>query len=80
MTAADVDPSTLAGGLHADKSGDVIACCVVFAVLCTLFLVLRFVAHHVKGRKPCAEDWIMIPSWFLMMGLCANAICSMSLV
>lgn len=60
-----------------EYGGDtVIACAIVFIVACTLFVSLRFVSHRI-GRRPLRfEDWLMIPSWVLMMGLCANAILS----
>ena len=72
----EVDPSTLEGGLNADRGMDVIACSVVFIILCTAFLILRFVASHVGRRAIFLEDWLMIPAWVLMMGLAANAIWS----
>lgn len=73
-----VDPSTLDGGINAYKGDSVIACSVVFIILCTIFLVLRFVAHRISRSKISWEDWIMIPAWVLMMGLCANVIFSKS--
>jgi hypothetical protein len=70
---------SVTGPVEPDASSQgtsVIGCSVVFIVLCTLCLVLRFLSHHV-GRRPLnLEDWLMIPSWFLLMGLCANVICS----
>jgi hypothetical protein len=67
----------LEGGLFAYRGGSVIACSIVFIVLCTLSLLLRFVSHRIDRRLFNLEDWLMIPAWVLLMGLCANVICSM---
>jgi hypothetical protein len=58
-----------------EYGGDtVIACAAVFIVFCTIFVFLRFFSHQI-GRRPIRlGDWLMIPSWVLMMALCANAI------
>ncbi len=76
MSAHEIDPATLEGGLDADRGNNVINCVIVFVVLCTIFLVLRFTSHRISSRPICLEDWVMIPAWFLMMGLCVNVICS----
>ncbi|OTB02098.1 hypothetical protein M426DRAFT_62784 [Hypoxylon sp. CI-4A] len=52
----------------------VIACSIVFAVLCTLFMALRFISHRIDRRPINIEDWLMIPAWALMIGFCANVI------
>jgi len=76
MPSHITDPSTLEGGLYADRGGSVISCSIVFIVLCTFCLILRFASHHIGRRPTSLEDWLMIPAWVLMMGLCANVICS----
>ncbi|CAJ2509530.1 Uu.00g145560.m01.CDS01 [Anthostomella pinea] len=69
----------LYGGLYAYGGDSVIACVVVFAVLCTVFLALRFMSHRI-GRRPISlSDWLMIPCWFLIIGLCASVVCSVGL-
>ncbi|KAK3945719.1 putative integral membrane protein [Diplogelasinospora grovesii] len=75
---AEVDPSTLEGGLYGYGGDRVIACGIIFAVLCTVFLGLRFLSHYVDRRPFGADDWVMIPAWVLMMGLCANVILSVT--
>ena len=62
--------------LYAYRGHIVIVCSVVFIILCTFSLALRFISHHIGGRTPNYEDWLMIPAWALMMGLCATLICS----
>lgn len=69
-----VDPSTLTGGIDAYRGGSVIACSVVFIISCTMFLILRFAAHRVSRSPLALEDWLVIPSWALMMVLCGGAI------
>lgn len=76
MTSNAFEPSTLEDGIYANRGNSVIACSVVFIVLCTLSLVLRFVSHHVGQRAYSLEDWLMVPAWVLMMSLCTNVICS----
>ncbi|KAI1073844.1 hypothetical protein F5B20DRAFT_478444 [Whalleya microplaca] len=78
-SAEDTDPSTLDGGLFAYGGDSVIDCSIVFAVLCTVFLALRFASHRIRHRPIHLDDWLMIPAWFLMMGLIANIICSVRL-
>ncbi|KAF2799237.1 hypothetical protein K505DRAFT_266182 [Melanomma pulvis-pyrius CBS 109.77] len=79
MLAHTIDLSTLDGGLYASRGDSVIACSIVFLVLCTVCLVLRFLSHHIGNRSTSLEDWFMIPAWILMLGLCANVICSVKL-
>ncbi|KAH9983959.1 integral membrane protein [Xylariaceae sp. FL0662B] len=79
MSAEDADTSNLDGDLFAYGGDSVIACSIVFAVLCTVFLALRFISHRVRHRPIYFEDWLMIPTWFIMMGLIANIICSVKL-
>jgi len=62
--------------LDAYRGHGVIVCSVVLIVSCTVSLALRFISHHIGGRTPNPEDWLMIPAWALMMGLCATLICS----
>lgn len=74
--ASMADNSGLDGGINADQGGKVIACAVIFIIFCSLFLVLRFLARHVARQGNFFEDWLMIPAYLMMMGLCANVICS----
>lgn len=69
--------SELEGGLDADRGGSVIACAIVFILSCSLILTLRFASHAMNHRAIFVEDWLMIPAYVMMMGLCANVICSM---
>jgi hypothetical protein len=77
MSGAEADQTTLEGGFDAYRGGNVIACAAVFIVLCTVFLVLRCISHHLDSRPYQLEDWIMIPAWIMMMGLSVNVILSM---
>lgn len=70
-----VDESALEGGLHAYGGDRVIACAVVFIVMCTVALVLRFYARRVSKCPVSLEDYVLIPTWVLMMAHCANALC-----
>ena len=70
-----VDESALEGGLHAYGGDRVIACSVVFIVMCTAALVLRFYARRVARCPVSLEDYVLIPAWVLMMAHCANALC-----
>lgn len=71
------DTSTLEGGIDANRGGEVIACAVIFIVSCTLFLALRFLSYRLADRNIFFEDWLIIPAYILMMGICATVICSM---
>ncbi|KAK0637483.1 hypothetical protein B0T17DRAFT_480937 [Bombardia bombarda] len=75
----DIDESSLDGGLYAYGGQSVIACSIAFIVLCTIVLVLRFWAHNTDGRRATLEDWILIPAWFLMMGMCINVIIAVTM-
>ncbi|KAH9896197.1 hypothetical protein F4778DRAFT_783479 [Xylariomycetidae sp. FL2044] len=70
------EPTGPAGELFANRGGEVIASCVVFAVMCTTVLILRFASLRIGHRPVNPEDLIMIPAWVLMMGLIANVIFS----
>ncbi|KAI2640772.1 hypothetical protein GGS26DRAFT_599741 [Hypomontagnella submonticulosa] len=76
MSSEAIDPSTLEDGLYAYKGDSVIACAIVFSILCTTFVALRFISLGVEHRSISLEDWIMIPAWVIMMGFCANVICT----
>lgn len=62
------------GGLAADRSSHLVATAVFFIILCTIFLILRFVAHHVADSPIFLDDWLIIPAYVLMMGLCTDLI------
>lgn len=68
--------SSLEGGLNADRGGSVIACASIFIVSCTLFMALRWFSQRVAKRDLFIEDWLMVAAYIVMMGLCANVICS----
>lgn len=72
------DTSGLSGGFDAYRGGEVIACATIFIVFCTLFLALRFMSYRLIERKIFFEDWLIIPSYILMMGICADTICCRS--
>lgn len=72
------DTSGLSGGFAAYRGGEVIACAVIFIVFCTLFLALRFMSYRLIQRKIFFEDWLIIPSYILMMGICIDTICCTS--
>lgn len=74
--AVEAEVFKLSGGLHADGSGAVIGCSVIFIVCCTLALVMRFVASRTARRSIFLEDWLMMPAWVMMMVLCGTAIWS----
>lgn len=76
MAAGD-SISSLEGGLDADRSGSVTACAIIFIVSCTLFMALRWTSQRVAKRAIFVEDWLMVAAYVMMMGLCANVICSM---
>ncbi|KAI1142681.1 hypothetical protein F5Y05DRAFT_126815 [Hypoxylon sp. FL0543] len=76
MSTESIDTSELEGGLFAYGGGSVIACAIVFIVLCTTFVALRFVSHRIVRRPISLEDWLIIPAWVIMMGFCANIICT----
>ncbi|KAJ4386323.1 hypothetical protein N0V93_009217 [Gnomoniopsis smithogilvyi] len=69
------DTSGLSGDSAAYRGGEVIACAVIFIVFCTMFLALRFWSYRLIQRKIFFEDWLIIPSYILMMGICADTIC-----
>ncbi|KAK3316402.1 hypothetical protein B0H66DRAFT_604697 [Apodospora peruviana] len=75
---SELEPDICQGDpeLCAQGGDSVIACCIVFAVLCTLVLGMRFGVHWLDRRPTSLEDWILIPAWVLMMGLCTNVILS----
>ncbi|KAI0404425.1 hypothetical protein F4802DRAFT_227587 [Xylaria palmicola] len=76
MSSDDPDQSHLEGGLFAYGGQSVIIWSSLFIVLCTLFVVLRFVSLRI-GRRPIGvEDWLIVPAWIIQLGLCVNAICS----
>jgi hypothetical protein len=54
------------------------ASAIVFIVLCTTFLALRFISIKIGRRHISIEDWLILPAWALEIGLCANVICSTS--
>lgn len=60
--------------LYEYGGGRVIACAVIFLVICTLTLALRFYAHWLDRRPNRLEDWILLPAWLLLVGLCINVI------
>lgn len=64
----------LEGGLAADKSAHLVATAIFFMVLCTLFLVLRFVAHRVANSAIFIDDWLVLPAYVLMIALCIDLI------
>ncbi|OTA77995.1 hypothetical protein M434DRAFT_382426 [Hypoxylon sp. CO27-5] len=74
MSTESIDTSGLEGGLFAYGGNSVISCAIVFIILCTTFVALRFISHRI-GRRPInLEDWLMIPTWIIMIGFCANVI------
>ncbi|KAK2607151.1 hypothetical protein N8I77_005853 [Diaporthe amygdali] len=75
MPIPRADTSSLEGGLFADRRGTILGVAIMFMVLCTLILILRFISRRSEKRPICAEDWIMIPAWIVLMGHCAGAIC-----
>ncbi|KAI2626808.1 hypothetical protein GGS21DRAFT_529265 [Xylaria nigripes] len=76
MSANDPDNSQLEGGLSAYGGRSVIIWASLFIVLCTLFVILRFVSLKVGRRAIGLEDWLILPAWIIEIGLCANGICS----
>ncbi|KAI1123324.1 hypothetical protein F5Y10DRAFT_270188 [Nemania abortiva] len=68
---ASVDASLLV-----DQGDRIIAVSILFAVLCTIFIALRFAALRLERRSPSLEDWILVPAYVLMLGFCANVIIS----
>ncbi|KAI0197609.1 hypothetical protein F4808DRAFT_438687 [Astrocystis sublimbata] len=76
MNMDDIDVSQLEGGLYANDGHVLIAWASLFIILCTLFVVLRFISLRIGRRSPGLEDWLILPAWILQIGLCANAICS----
>ncbi|KAF3762720.1 hypothetical protein M406DRAFT_323664 [Cryphonectria parasitica EP155] len=62
----------LEGGLDANRGGGIIAISVLFMVFGTVVFFLRYVAHRVADSPVFLEDWLMIPSYILMMGLCID--------
>lgn len=69
--------STVHSGMDANRGSEVIACAVVFIFFCTVFVGLRFLSYRLVNRKIFFEDWLIIPAYVLMMGICAAVICSM---
>lgn len=76
--ARDLDPLGSSDGSAAYRGSVVIACAVIFVVFCTLFLALRFMSYRLTDRRIFFEDWLIIPSYVLMMGICADTICCRS--
>lgn len=74
--SAENPKSSLEGGLDADRGGSVVACASIFIVSCTLFMALRWYSQRVAKRGLFVEDWLMVAAYIVMMGLCANVICS----
>lgn len=70
----------MAYDINANRGGSVIACAIVFLVLCSVAVALRFISHRAMRRPIFVEDWMIIPAWIMMMGLCANLICSESMI
>lgn len=62
------------GGLAADRSCHLVDTAVFFMILCTIFVILRFVAHRVADSAIFFDDWLIIPAYVLMMGLCIDLI------
>lgn len=78
MASDDSDTSGLSGNFAAYRGGEVIACAVIPIVVCTLFLALTFMSYRLIQRKIFFEDWLIVPSYVLMMGTCAHTICCRS--
>lgn len=70
--------SPLEGDLDADRGGGLLAISALFLVLCTAFVVLRFWAHRVLRSPIFLEDWLVIPAYVLMVGLCIDLLLSKS--
>lgn len=64
----------LEGSLAANAGAHVIATSILFIVLCTVFLFLRFFAHRVARSAIFLDDWLVLPAYVLMMGLCVDLI------
>ncbi|KAI3317895.1 hypothetical protein HD806DRAFT_355400 [Xylariaceae sp. AK1471] len=76
MPTEETSASQLAGIDYAYGGDSVIACAIIFIVLCTTFLGLRFISIKIGQRHIGIEDWLLLPAWVIEIGLCANVICS----
>lgn len=71
--------SLTAAELDANRGNAILTISIFFIVLSTLVFALRFVAHRVADSALFLDDWLMIPSYILMIALCADLILCKSL-
>ncbi|TRX88390.1 hypothetical protein FHL15_010703 [Xylaria flabelliformis] len=76
MSTDGTNASSVDASLLVNQGDRIIAVAILFAVLCTVFIALRFAALHLGQRSPSLEDWILAPAYVLMLGFCANVITS----
>ncbi|MCJ1308866.1 hypothetical protein MMC25_002521 [Agyrium rufum] len=70
MAAVELTPELIA----ADRGYQLIGVAASFIILQTIIVGLRFLARRLNQSKLALDDWLMIPSLIMNLGLCAEAI------